>query len=184
MVTQTLPASYVHSYSHWETLEEHTIIMLLKWQLLIYHWSGSKNVRHTPVSVEQTISDQSPELVPRVVCSCLRVFFFTCDPGLTNSFGVVPGPQQQLRGPVPERHHNGVKVRQRLEGRVEESGETHVSYRRCAEKRDDVSKQRHYQRAIRMECRLAPGPRLLSGPQAPNVSDSSSGTLICQWPGT
>lgn len=50
---------------------------------------------------------------------------------LTDSFGVVSGPKEQLGGPVPERHHHRVEVRQRLQGRVEESGEAHIS---CREK--------------------------------------------------
>ena len=78
---------------------------------------------------------------------------------LTDSFGVVPGPQQELRGPVPECHHHRVKVRQRLQWRVKESGETHVSYRKCGEKTE--VKQKHYQRE---EYRMTLSPKRLSWP--------------------
>lgn len=84
----------------------------------------------------------------------MRACFVHVTPRLTNSFGVVPGPQKQLRGPVPEGHYHGVEVRQWLEGRVEESGETHVRYRRRGEKTDEDSRERHYQR---VETRLLPG---------------------------
>lgn len=92
------------------------VIMLLKWWTPHTCFSGGNNQgskswlsadRHTQVG-----------------------FLSTRDPRLTDSFGVVSGPQQQLRGPVPERHHHRVQVCQRLEGGVEESCETHVSCRR------------------------------------------------------
>lgn len=63
---------------------------------------------------------------------------------LTNCFGVVPGPKEQLRGPVPEGHHHRVQVRQGLQGRVEESGKPHVSCvvftekTRCAEQTKEL----------------------------------------------
>ena len=40
----------------------------------------------------------------------------------------MPGPQQQLRSPVPEGHHHRVQVSQRLQGRIEQSSKAHVCY--------------------------------------------------------
>ena len=39
-----------------------------------------------------------------------------------NGFGVVPGSEQKLWGPIPKGHNHWVQVCQGLEGRVEESG--------------------------------------------------------------
>lgn len=49
---------------------------------------------------------------------------------LTDGFGVVSSPKEQFRGPVPEGHYDRVKVGQRLQWRVKESGKTHVSCRK------------------------------------------------------
>lgn len=71
-----------------------------------------------------TVSDREPER--HNTHTQARFVHVTVTVTLTDSFGVVPGPQQQLGSPVPEGHHHGVEVGQGLQGRVEESGETHV----------------------------------------------------------
>ena len=44
-----------------------------------------------------------------------------------NGLGVMPGPQQQLWGSVPECHHHGVQVCQGFQRRVKKSGKPHIS---------------------------------------------------------
>lgn len=81
---------------------------------------------------------------------------------LTNSFGIMSGPEQKLRGPVPERHHHWVKVRQRFERRVEEPCKTHVGYSRQGGVTGSVSKQtQEHSQTLKHHC-LKPQGGVLS----------------------